>query len=293
MRILLLAALLGASSAQQCGIPRSSRYIVGGTNASPLEFPWQVSLQEYDIRQRRFSHSCGGSIINENWILTAAHCVDPRLSENNGLRVVTGDHNLEVDEGTEQIHTVTRSRLRSDVVMERRWDLDSIDFDYALIELAKPLNFTGQHSHLAPICLPTRKDTTLFDGMTCIATGWGITKDKGDPNKDVPEVLQKIEQYIPTHEQCQIAWLRGGIANGGARLTSRMICGAAPGGEGHGVCNGDSGGPLQCLVKGRWVLAGSASFVRYCGSSTHPNVYARVTEGLDWIEKTMKSRRRY
>ena len=109
--------------------------------------------------------------------------------------------------------------------------------------------------------------------------------------RHIPAILQKMEFRVPTHQQCTSAWLRGGIAGGAARLTPRHICAAALLGEGHGVCQGDSGGPLQCFTNdNRWTLAGVASFVKYCGSNDYPNVYARATVALDWIERVKRNR---
>ncbi|XP_003745240.1 chymotrypsin B isoform X1 [Galendromus occidentalis] len=289
MRYLIAFGFLATAVGQECGVPNdASAYIVGGDAARRLEFPWQISLQKFE--NGVWSHTCGGSIIDKNWVLTAAHCVDYRFQGLEPLRVVAGEHDLTKNEGTEIYFAV--NRRRGDIAIHPQWDSDIVDYDYALIQLDRPLNFTGAQSRLAPICLPTPADATTFDGMTCVGSGWGVTKRNGD-KRHVPALLQKVVFKIPPHQRCVAAWLRGGVLGGAVRLTPRHICAASVQGEDHGVCNGDSGGPLQCFTKNnRWTLAGVASFVKYCGSAAYPDVYARTTLALDWIERVKRVRTR-
>jgi len=292
-----LATTTGAYGLE-CGIPKNqtrqtasaSLYVVGGSDAGFLEFPWQVALQRFDPASRTWNHTCGGAIIDKDWLLTAAHCVDYRAIGDMKLRVIVGEHDYQVSHGTETIFNLTR---QGDVAIHSQWNMDRIDYDYALIQLPQSLNFTGKHSHLTTICLPTAANFTSFDDMNCWASGWGITKANGDW-RNVARVLQKVELRVPNHEECKRAWIRGGIAEGAVRLTPRMICGAPAQGEGHGICKGDSGGPLQCKKGGRWFLAGVASFVKYCGAEKQPNVYARTSdpEFIAWMQVVMKNRAR-
>lgn len=84
---------------QRCGVPSSAtNYILRGDEAGPIEFPWQVSLQMEVVGQ--WYHFCGGSIIDKNWVLTAAHCVDARLNPPYGpMRALLGAHNVSRPEG--------------------------------------------------------------------------------------------------------------------------------------------------------------------------------------------------
>ncbi|XP_018495797.1 chymotrypsin-like elastase family member 1 isoform X2 [Galendromus occidentalis] len=176
MRYLIAFGFLATAVGQECGVPNdASAYIVGGDAARRLEFPWQISLQKFE--NGVWSHTCGGSIIDKNWVLTAAHCVDYRFQGLEPLRVVAGEHDLTKNEGTEIYFAV--NRRRGDIAIHPQWDSDIVDYDYALIQLDRPLNFTGAQSRLAPICLPTPADATTFDGMTCVGSGWGVTKRNG------------------------------------------------------------------------------------------------------------------
>ena len=95
----MILSLVAVALGQQCGVPPSNvnSYIVGGDPADRLEFTWQISLQKFENGQ--WLHTCGGSIIDKNWIFTAAHCVDYRFVGLNPLRVATGKHDLTKTEG--------------------------------------------------------------------------------------------------------------------------------------------------------------------------------------------------
>jgi secreted trypsin-like serine protease len=294
---LFVATLAVVGAVEQCGVPGgmqmlsgAENYILGGDEATPGELPWQISVQRQEKDGEPWLHTCGGSIIDKNWILTAAHCVDTRILGMVKLRVVLGAHNIRESEPSAHIQEV---KFGKDVAIMPMWEVERIDYDYALIQLPQPLDFAGNHSHLGPICLPNATDVRAFENKTCFVSGWGLTRRMPvpDPSMTSP-TLQKLPVYVPTHEQCATAWMRGGVANGAVRLTPRHICAATLRGEGSGVCQGDSGGPLQCLVNGRFVLGGVASFVRYCGSNAYPNVYARVTQALDWIQRVRANRTR-
>ncbi|CAG7833205.1 unnamed protein product [Allacma fusca] len=103
--------------------------IVGGIEALPHEFPFQLSLQY--IWENKRNHYCGASLINENWIVTAAHCVyeiDPEL-----VTIVAGEHQLQNAEGNEQFRKVTKVIIHS----EYNWP-DAVN-DIALLRLDAPL----------------------------------------------------------------------------------------------------------------------------------------------------------
>jgi len=280
--------IVSCSAGEECGISKAaSFYMIRGDNATRLEFPWMVSLQRWDENRTEFVHSCGGSIIDSNWIVTAAHCVHWQIVGAAKMRVVLGEHILSVNEGTEIVQDVAFK----DIAVMPLFDLTNLSHDLALIQLAKPLNFSGEHSYLAPICIPDQTNFTSFEGLQCWTSGWGITRANGD-NHDISDVLQKMALNIPTHQKCVLDWVRGGLSDGAVRLTRAMICGTSPKGEGHGICKGDSGGPLQCMVDGRYTLAGTTSFIKYCGAASHPMVYARISEMRDWIDKVRKNRTR-
>jgi len=268
----------------QCGVSPydEGTYVVGGGDARPLEFPWQISQQLLGVGDD-FEHNCGGSIISDQWVLTAAHCVDPEMNPPTTMAIVTGAHQLSIKNGTEERFIINEN----DVFMHPRWDpYVTKNYDYALIKLPTKLDFSGKHSHLGPICLANVSDAKTFDQMTCVVSGWGSTVEFG-PGADI---LQKVDVKVWTHPECFASWIKGGIGNGGLRVKDQMICITGSQGEGHGPCHGDSGGPLQCRVKGRYTLAGSTSFGRYCGAADPPGVFARVSAERAWIDRIMKQK---
>nr|AAT66251.1 chymotrypsin precursor [Mayetiola destructor] len=237
----------------------ASTRIVGGTEIEIEEAPWQVSLQRCsssDVTECR--HICGGSIINEKWILSAAHCVLFGLKIR--MRIGSKD-NLS---GGSMVNI-------KQIVQHENWNQLSIDFDYALFELSEPLNFTDK---VKPIALPSKYET-LPDGTLCQLSGWGKTYNDNEPNN----YLRQLTHPIMNQNKC---------ANDVKKiktLTSRMIC-AGPKGDGKSGCFGDSGGPLSCLAKdGTRKIFGIASWVTArCIGPDNRTIYARVQAARQWIK---------
>lgn len=203
-------------------------------------------------------HICGASIIHERLVLTAAHCVDTEPY----LQIRIGSANNEYGGLTIEI---------SRIVVHENWDPNKMDFDYALLKLRKPFNFTDK---VKPIALPSSNDT-LPDGTLCEVSGWGKINNNGEED----EYLRKISLPILNQVDCVNAY-----NNFSYRLTSQMICADYRQGSG-GVCSGDSGGPLTCKLKNceirkfvgivSWGLEECANF---------PGVFSRVSAAREWIE---------
>ncbi|XP_026793206.2 chymotrypsinogen 2-like [Pangasianodon hypophthalmus] len=255
----ILSCLAFISTVYGCGVPAippvisSYSRIVNGVEAVPHSWPWQVSLQG-----ATGFHFCGGSLINEWWVLSAAHC-NVRTSHH----VVLGEHNHSAD--TEDIQV-----LRIDKVFKHpMFSSVSLGYDIVLIKLASPAQL---NAHVSPVCVAETSDN--FAGrMTCVTTGWGLTRHNAPGTSPV---LQQVSLPLLTNDECKRYW--------GAMITKTMICAGA---SGISPCMGDSGGPLVCKTSGAWTLVGIVSWGSSRCSTSTPGVYALVTELHSWINQTI------
>ncbi|KAL6095103.1 uncharacterized protein ACO6RY_16370 [Pungitius sinensis] len=246
-----------AAFAQQCGQPPlAQNRIVGGQNAPLGAWPWQVDIQSRGV------HVCGGSIITESWILSAAHCF-PNPSDVFSYTIYAGRYQL----NGFNVNQMTRSVRQ--VVIPPGYTEPHQGQDLALVQLSSPVTWSD---YIQPVCLPDAG--TLFPSdMLCYVTGWGYTQE------NVPlagaGTLQEVEVPIISQSSCQSMYATNPTEP--VDILSDMICaGFARGGKDS--CQGDSGGPLVCsMVNGTWVQAGVVSFGVGCARPNQPGVYARVT----------------
>nr|XP_057911088.1 elastase-1-like isoform X1 [Doryrhamphus excisus] len=263
LRLLVLTTLAALVLAELEPQPRyledSLERVVGGEVARPNSWPWQISLQYKS--GSRFHHTCGGTLIEKDWVMTAAHCVDSRRT----WRVVVGEHDLNSSNGREQIKSV------SQVYIHPRWNSNSVagGYDIALLRLssAVTINFYAQLGSLPP------SGQILPHNNRCYITGWGRTSTGGSLS---PQLKQA---YLPLvdHKTCTSSgWW-------GSTVKTSMVC---AGGSSESGCNGDSGGPLTCLVYGKYYVHGIASFVSGlgCNAPRKPTVFTRVSAYIEWMD---------
>lgn len=257
---LAVAALaFGASpSALRPRVSFSNGRIVGGQDASVGEFPYQVSLQLVILVIS--SHSCGGSIISPTTILTAAHCITevPNIGY---YKAVAGDHNLNVEEGTEQGIRVDKSIVHPD------YQGGVAPNDVAVMLLRSPLTFNAR---VGPIALPT--PGAIPQGQA-VLSGWGSVSTSLLPT--LPAVLQTALVPIVPMEECKAA------VGSEAPLASTNVC-TGPLTGGLSACSGDSGGPLA--QNGTVIGIVSWGYIP-CGSVNAPSVFTRVSAFVDWIKE--------
>ncbi len=239
----------------KCGMPRVQHRIVGGKVARAGSWPWTVSLRQDGY------HVCGGSIVSEEWIVTASHCVEGSTDERR-WEVHAGRQN--VDGGSKAV----QQRGVARILVHPKWNSKAIDYDVTLMRLSKPLKWT---KYVLPICLPSG---FLKTGSKCYIAGWGDTKGTGGEGRLKQGLVKTFSR-----SQCN-RWYGGGI-------TARMVCAGRQKG-GVDSCQGDSGGPLMCKLDGRWVLHGATSFGGECGAPNSPGVYAKVAAMRTWIAKYTK-----
>ncbi|KAK8739895.1 hypothetical protein OTU49_003250, partial [Cherax quadricarinatus] len=254
--LLLVGALAAPSLRFRSRLPRKPT-VVGGTNVTLGELPYQISLQ--DISFGFPYHFCGASIKSELWLLTAAHCVDEIDTElPDYVQAVAGDVNQVINEGTEQEFILAK------IIIHEEYDGFTISNDIALLELSSPFQL---NDYVQPIELPPPEHVSTG---TCVVSGFGATTEGGDPS----EILQKVSLPVWSDSDCKKAY-EGEIEDG-------MFCAGVTEG-GHDACGGDSGGPLACDDLGTRYLAGLVSWGFGCGRPDFPGVYTKVSHYIDWI----------
>ncbi|KAK6184131.1 hypothetical protein SNE40_002152 [Patella caerulea] len=229
-----------------------SQKIVGGSNAYAGQFPWQASLQRSSGSS--WSHICGGSLIANNRVLTAAHCVSPNSP--GSYRVVLGNHRLNNNDGTEQVIYI------SSIVNHPNYNGNANGYpnDISVMRLASNAN-TGS-SAVSTVTLAPYGSS--FTGQKCTISGWGRTVGGGS----LPNTLQYVSMNKISNSECTSRW--------GSSINSGHICVHE---SGKSACNGDSGGPMIC----NGYLAGVTSWGASGCPGTYPSVYTRVSQYLSWI----------
>uniref|UniRef100_A0A3F2YXL9 trypsin n=1 Tax=Anopheles funestus TaxID=62324 RepID=A0A3F2YXL9_ANOFN len=223
--------------------------IVGGFEIDVSETPYQVSLQYFN------SHRCGGSVLNNKWVLTAAHCTIGISASSLAVRLGSSRH---ASGGT--VVRVART------LEHPNYDDNTIDYDYSLLELESELTFSDL---VQPVALP-EQDEAVEDGTMTTVSGWGNTQSAAESNA----VLRAANVPTVNQEHCENAYkLSGGI-------TERMLCAGYEQG-GKDACQGDSGGPLVADGK----LVGVVSWGFGCAMAGYPGVYSRVAVVRDWVRE--------
>lgn len=243
--------------------------IVGGEDADIKDFPWHVGLIEVlgSGMPRAF---CGGSILSERWILTAAHCL-VGVNTLDFVRAGVTDKN----DATGQDVAVLRQILHPlyGIPVGRTNDI-------ALLELADPLDLTGPNAKAIPIMTAELAAAGLENpGVMAIATGWGATSEGGP----VSDILQQVAVPIVSNEDAARFY-------GSGSITPAMIAAGYPQGE-KDACQNDSGGPLVVPDSESPMgvrLAGVTSWGNGCARENYPGIWARVSQVEGWILQTME-----
>lgn len=246
---LLVGAVFSAAIDEPIPRPRLDGRIVGGFKMNITDAPHQISLQS------NYGHMCGGSIISNKWVLTAAHCTNRQKPKNLQIRLGSSESSA----GGEMI------KIKR-IVQHEKFNYNNIDWDYSLLELAKEIEFDDNRK---AIKLPELNEVTM-DGSLCTVTGWGATHSDSESNK----WLRGAEVPIVNQDLCAANYRDfGGV-------TERMICAGYTEG-GKDACQGDSGGPLVYNE----VLVGVVSWGYGCAKPEYPGVYSRVAYVRDWIKE--------
>ncbi|XP_054877284.1 transmembrane protease serine 9-like [Poeciliopsis prolifica] len=239
-----------------CGNVVNKRRIVGGQDTFPGRWPWQVSIQGEN------GHYCGGSLITDQWVLTAAHCIGSDILTS---RVHLGAYNLTQSNPNEVTRGIAQVNKHLD------YNPNTYDNDIALLKLSARVNFTD---YIQPVCLASH-NSTFHEGTHSWVTGFGSLG-----NEMFPDILQEVEIPIVGNNKCSC------YNQDFAAITENMMCAGLDEG-GKDSCQGDSGGPLVMYNSLVWVQGGVVSFGYDCAVPMKPGVYARVSAYQKWITDTV------
>ncbi|XP_051625640.1 acrosin-like [Manacus candei] len=250
-----------------CGLrPMASDYgvphIVGGTGAQPGAWPWIVSIQ--DPRKIGTGHTCGGSLISPQWVLTAANCFI-QARNITMWRVLIGATQLTQLGPEAQLRHIKR------LLVHQHYAASSQQNDIALVELDQPVECSD---YIQLACVPNAS-LTVSELKTCYIAGWSSTSTKAQGSGDV---LQEAKvRLLDTQLVNSSRWYAGTIH-------THNLCAGYPQG-GIDTCQGDSGGPLVCKDNSAnyfW-LVGVTSWGKGCARAKRPGVYTSTQHFYDWI----------
>ncbi|KAM3967355.1 serine protease nudel [Aphomia sociella] len=243
---------------------RAQSRVVGGKPSQPAAWPWMAAMY------RNGMFHCGGVVITQRWVMSAAHCVHEFW--NHYYEIQVGMLRRFSFSPQEQNHRVVS------VIVNQHYSQMDMKNDLSLLKVDTTIIFSRW---VRPICLPG-PDTAGADwhwgplpGTMCTAVGWGATVEHGPD----PDNMREVE--VPIWTNCKHSEDRAG----------KEIC-AGPVEGGKDACQGDSGGPLLCrnpLNSQQWYVAGIVSHGDGCARKDEPGVYTRVSMFIKWIRAHISS----
>lgn len=225
--------------------------VIGGGDTTIEQWPWQVQV-------RAGGSFCAGTLIDEEWVVTAAHCFD------------YGD-STSIVLGRTALNSGGISRASAEVIVHEAYSGTEYDHDIALVRLNSAVSFGPSIQPLA-LLSAAQEPNLAKDGVLGTVTGWGLTRENSQPS-----TLQRADVAMIGTQTCR------DTSYSAQSITNNMICAGFIDG-GVDACSGDSGGPL--VVRdglGGYRLAGITSWGNECAKPDYPGVYTRVSAFIDWI----------
>ncbi|XP_023376373.1 hepatocyte growth factor-like protein isoform X4 [Pteropus vampyrus] len=223
--------------------------VVGG---QPGNSPWTVSL-----RNRQGQHFCGGSLVKEQWVLTAQQCFSSCHMSLLGYEVWLGTMFQNPQPGEPGLQRVSVAKMVC----------GPSGSQLALLKLERPVTL---NQYVALICLPPERYVVPPE-TKCEIAGWGESKENS--------VLNVASLNVISNQECNIKH-RGRVRE--SEMCTKALLAPA------GACEGDYGGPLACFTHDCWVLEGIIIPNRVCARPRWPAVFTRVSVFVDWIHKVMR-----
>ena len=250
MNKMLLAICVASATSYAHSTPTSR--IINGSLTQAGSYPWMVSLQTTDGQ-----HFCGGSLISDQWVMTAAHCVED--TQASSVNAVVGEYNLiDNNDGGEK-------RQISKILIHPKRNANNNDYDIALLKLSSSVTGTS----ISKVTSSIMREIALGTKFTVM--GWGNMSTSAE---SYPEKLYEVQVPLVSNAKCNKSYNN--------EITNNMLCAGFPEG-GKDSCQGDSGGPLVYQIDGKWLQVGIVSFGEGCAQPNFPGVYARVANFNEWI----------
>ncbi|XP_067236750.1 trypsin I-P1-like isoform X2 [Chanodichthys erythropterus] len=262
--VILLSIAGSLCQLDVCGRAPLSVRIVGGEDATAGAWPWQVRIHAH-------KYLCGGTLINKDWVLSAAHCFKESSNVSDPYTVMYFGR---LKQSGSNPHEIIRTASR--IITHPNYDSSTFNNDIALVQLNSSVTFSD---YIKPVCLAAA-GSVFSAGTESWVTGWGRLQYN---DTKVTDTLQEVMIPVVNNSDCDKAY-RG-------RITGNMICAGLLNEGGKGSCKGDSGGPMVSKKDSLWIQSGIVSFGKGegCAQPEYPGVYTRVSQYQDWIKSYMSS----
>ncbi|XP_017781229.1 PREDICTED: trypsin-1-like [Nicrophorus vespilloides] len=277
--VFLLVAVVTANAFNnfadiECGrASRKQPKIVGGGDALPGEFPWLVSIT------RRGGHFCGGSLITNRHVLTAAHCICSGVGNDilkpASIKVSLGQYDLRKESDAYEMTVST-------ITAHPEYKCNKVKSDIAILKLDQPISWT---SKVLPACLPLGSDDLAYrkyENILATVAGWGWTNENSSKGGRA-NILQKAKVNVLENERCRQWYKSQGKKT---KIQETQMC---AGHEQGGVdsCWADSGGPLMVDQSSQTMVIGVVSTGIGCARPYLPGIYTRVSDFIPWIQSQL------
>ncbi|XP_053671756.1 polyserase-2-like [Anopheles nili] len=275
--LLVLALCVVPGFASSCGERKVVTFLIlDGEEAKDGFWPWHVAL--FHNEGRTFRYECGGTILDQNTVLTAAHCVMTSRGKiaRERLVVQVGRNRLYTFDNRAQEHEAF------ELIVHPEYRVNEVQHDMALIKLATDITYTN---YIQPICLWNRGED-----QNSIVGSYGTVIGFGYDESNAPTTTLR-ETSIPVVST--IACIESNRDTYGSVLTSNMFCAGTR--QSRGACNGDSGGGLFFQYDNIWYVRGVVSFTKELGNlrvcdPKEYTVFTDVAKYLSWIEQYLRKK---